>query len=155
MNKTSIIDTAVLKEKVQEYAMKVGRICARPVKNFCIVSMVILFWVSLPISAQKEIKVSYPSKVCVGDIFNVSYFLETEGSESVLGSVGYQIYIKRSFNDLQLNKILIDINPWNDLKSVVNPIVLSVYYGIIWGITHFVIKLKIKDYSIKETLIEL
>ena len=43
--------------------------------------MVILFWVSLPISAQKEIKVSYPSKVCVGDIFNVSYFLETEGSE--------------------------------------------------------------------------
>lgn len=78
-----------------------------------------------------------------------------EGSESVLGSVGYQIYIKRSFNDLQLNKILIDINPWNDLKSVVNPIVLSVYYGIIWGITHFVIKLKIKDYSIKETLIEL
>lgn len=81
MNKTSIIDIAVLKEKVQEYAMKVGRICARPVKNFCIVSMVILFWVSLPISAQKEIKVSYPSKVCVGDIFNVSYFLETEGSE--------------------------------------------------------------------------
>ena len=31
MNKTSIIDTAVLKEKVQEYAMKVGRICASPV----------------------------------------------------------------------------------------------------------------------------
>lgn len=31
MNKTSIIDTAVLKEKVQEYAMKVGRISARPV----------------------------------------------------------------------------------------------------------------------------
>ena len=31
MNKTSIIDTAVLKEKVQGYAMKVGRICARPV----------------------------------------------------------------------------------------------------------------------------
>ena len=30
MNKTSIIDTAVLKEKVQEYAMKVGRISARP-----------------------------------------------------------------------------------------------------------------------------
>ncbi len=29
MNKTSIIDTAVLKEKVQEYAMKVGRISAR------------------------------------------------------------------------------------------------------------------------------
>lgn len=74
---------------------------------------------------------------------------------SVLGSVGYQIYIKRSFNDLQFNMIPIDINPWNDLKSVVNPIVLSVYYGIIWGITHFVIKLKIKDYSIKETLIEL
>ena len=81
MNKTSIIDTAVLKEKVQEYAMKVERICTRPVKDFYIISMVILFWVSLPISAQKEIKVSYPSKVCVGDIFNVSYFLETEGSE--------------------------------------------------------------------------
>ena len=31
MNKTSIIDTAVLKEKVQEYAMKVGRIGASPV----------------------------------------------------------------------------------------------------------------------------
>lgn len=31
MNKTSIIDTAVLKEKVQEYAMKVERISARPV----------------------------------------------------------------------------------------------------------------------------
>lgn len=31
MNKTNIIDTAVLKEKVQEYAMKVGRISARPV----------------------------------------------------------------------------------------------------------------------------
>ena len=29
MSKTSIIDTAVLKEKVQEYAMKVGRISAR------------------------------------------------------------------------------------------------------------------------------
>ena len=71
-----------------------------------------------------------------------------------LGLVGY-LYIKRSFNDLQFNMIPIDINPWNDLKSVVNPIVLSVYYGIIWGITHFVIKLKIKDYSIKETLIEL
>lgn len=43
--------------------------------------MVFLFWASLPISAQKEIKVSYPPKVSVGDIFNVSYFLETEGSE--------------------------------------------------------------------------
>ena len=31
MGKTSIIDTTVLKEKVQEYAMKVGRISARPV----------------------------------------------------------------------------------------------------------------------------
>ena len=31
MNKTSIIDTAVLKEKVQEFAMKVGRISARPI----------------------------------------------------------------------------------------------------------------------------
>ena len=31
MNKTSIIDTAVLKEKVQKYAMKVGRISASPV----------------------------------------------------------------------------------------------------------------------------
>ena len=31
MNKTSIIDTAVLKEKMREYAMKVGRISARPV----------------------------------------------------------------------------------------------------------------------------
>ena len=31
MNKTSIIDTAVLKENVQEHAMKVGRICASPV----------------------------------------------------------------------------------------------------------------------------
>ena len=31
MNKTSIIDTAVLKEKVQEFAMKVGCFCARPV----------------------------------------------------------------------------------------------------------------------------
>lgn len=29
MNKTNIIDTAVLKEKVQEYAMKVGRISGR------------------------------------------------------------------------------------------------------------------------------
>lgn len=31
MGKTSIIDIAVLKEKVHEYAMKVGRISARPV----------------------------------------------------------------------------------------------------------------------------
>lgn len=31
MSKASIIDTEVLKEKVQEYAMKVGRISARPV----------------------------------------------------------------------------------------------------------------------------
>ena len=31
MSKTSIIDTAVLKEKIQEYAMKVGRIRASPV----------------------------------------------------------------------------------------------------------------------------
>lgn len=31
MSKTNIIDTAVLKEKVQEYAMKVGRISASPV----------------------------------------------------------------------------------------------------------------------------
>lgn len=31
MGKTSIIDIAVLKEKVQEYAIKVGRISARPV----------------------------------------------------------------------------------------------------------------------------
>lgn len=31
MSKASIIDTAVLKEKVQEYAMKVGRIGASPV----------------------------------------------------------------------------------------------------------------------------
>lgn len=30
MNKTNIIDTAVLKEKVHEYAVKVGRISARP-----------------------------------------------------------------------------------------------------------------------------
>ena len=30
MNKPSIIDTAVLKEKVHEYAVKVGRISARP-----------------------------------------------------------------------------------------------------------------------------
>lgn len=30
MNKPSIIDTAVLKDKLQEYAMKVGRISARP-----------------------------------------------------------------------------------------------------------------------------
>lgn len=30
MNKPSIIDTAVLKEKLQEYAIKVGRISARP-----------------------------------------------------------------------------------------------------------------------------
>ena len=29
MNKTSIIDTAVLKEKMREYAMKVGRISGR------------------------------------------------------------------------------------------------------------------------------
>ena len=29
MSKTNIIDTAVLKEKVLEYAMKVGRISAR------------------------------------------------------------------------------------------------------------------------------
>ena len=33
MNKTSIIDTAVLKEKVQGDAMKVGRISARPVQS--------------------------------------------------------------------------------------------------------------------------
>lgn len=31
MNKKSIIDTAVLKEKLYEHAMKVGRISARPV----------------------------------------------------------------------------------------------------------------------------
>ena len=31
MNKPSIIDTAVLKDKLQVYAMKVGRISARPV----------------------------------------------------------------------------------------------------------------------------
>lgn len=31
MNKTSIIDTAVLKEKLHEHAMKVRRISARPV----------------------------------------------------------------------------------------------------------------------------
>lgn len=31
MNKTSIIDTAVLKEKLHEHAMRVGRISARPV----------------------------------------------------------------------------------------------------------------------------
>ena len=31
MNKPSIIDTTVLKEKLQEYAMKVGRISARPI----------------------------------------------------------------------------------------------------------------------------
>lgn len=30
MNKPSIIDTSVLKDKLQEYAMKVGRISARP-----------------------------------------------------------------------------------------------------------------------------
>ena len=30
MNKPSIIDTAVLKDKLQEYARKVGRISARP-----------------------------------------------------------------------------------------------------------------------------
>ena len=30
MNKQSIIDIAVLKEKLQEYATKVGRISARP-----------------------------------------------------------------------------------------------------------------------------
>lgn len=30
MNKPSIIDTAVLKDKLQEYATKVGRISARP-----------------------------------------------------------------------------------------------------------------------------
>ena len=30
MNKTNIIDTEVLKEKVHEYAVKVGRIKARP-----------------------------------------------------------------------------------------------------------------------------
>lgn len=31
MNKPSIIDTAVLKDKLQEYAIKVGRISARPI----------------------------------------------------------------------------------------------------------------------------
>lgn len=30
MNKPSIIDTAALKDKLQEYATKVGRISARP-----------------------------------------------------------------------------------------------------------------------------
>lgn len=36
MSKTSIIDTAVLKEKVQEYAMKVGRISTRRMN--CLIS---------------------------------------------------------------------------------------------------------------------
>lgn len=36
MSKTSIIDTAVLKEKVQEYAMKVERISAR--RTNCLIS---------------------------------------------------------------------------------------------------------------------
>ena len=31
MNKPNIIDTAVLKDKLQEYAIKVGRISARPI----------------------------------------------------------------------------------------------------------------------------
>ncbi len=31
MNKTSIIDTAALKDKLHEYALKIGRISARPV----------------------------------------------------------------------------------------------------------------------------
>lgn len=31
MNKTSIVDTAVLKDKLHEYALKIGRISARPV----------------------------------------------------------------------------------------------------------------------------
>ena len=31
MNKASIIETAVLKDKLQEYAIKVGRISARPI----------------------------------------------------------------------------------------------------------------------------
>ena len=30
MNRPSIIDTVVLKDRLQEYAMKVGRISARP-----------------------------------------------------------------------------------------------------------------------------
>lgn len=37
MSKTNIIDTAVLKEKVQEYAMKVGRISASPVLLLCFI----------------------------------------------------------------------------------------------------------------------
>ena len=36
MNKTSIIDTAVLKEKMREYAMKVGRISGRRMN--CLIS---------------------------------------------------------------------------------------------------------------------
>ena len=52
-------------------------------KDFYIVLVVFLFWASLPISAQKEIKVSYPPKVSVGDIFNVSYFL---GNYSAVGA---------------------------------------------------------------------
>lgn len=50
-------------------------------KSFYLIITVILFWVSLPMSAQKEIKVFYPQKVCVGEFFNVSYLLETENSE--------------------------------------------------------------------------
>ena len=58
-------------------------------KDFYIISMVILFWVSLPMSAQKEIKVSYPQKVHVGETFRISYFLETNKTENLYLSLAY------------------------------------------------------------------
>ena len=50
MNKTSIIDTAVLKEKVQEYAMKVGSISARPV--------LLLYFIMISKDIRKSARIS-------------------------------------------------------------------------------------------------
>ena len=47
MNKQSIIDIAVLKEKLQEYATKVGRICARP--------LLLLYFIMVARTLQKVI----------------------------------------------------------------------------------------------------
>lgn len=46
-----------------------------------VILLSIFFCVNLSMYAQKEIKVSCPQKVHVGEIFRVSYFLETEDSE--------------------------------------------------------------------------
>lgn len=52
-------------------------------KSFSIILMVILFWVNMPMFAEKDIKVSYPQKVHVGEAFRISYFLETDETENI------------------------------------------------------------------------